>query len=1205
MRAKFRFLTLTLCLMLCFMLCFSSLTACSNVKTEGVGESESGSESELQSEYGEVNTSESTDEPTESPTEVTTDEPTESPTEVITDEPTESPTEDTTEGDTREIVELGSLNLIWTDEVAPIIYDGQNHTVEITNLPDYLEATYNGGCGIYPYGTMYPDTFITVNNYYEIASITVKEEYTDRYVISGVSGVASIYHVWRIEKADMSMPEYEIEQTEYYYNGSAQTPSLTDICKNNLEEQSISWSFSADAEQTDAGTYSFTVSFMYTGEDAQYFNLGDGGLIGAADESWTINKAQKSQIEGMLGWSESEFTYDGTEKSVTVTGLIDGLSISYQNNAYTNANTDGYTATATIDVTNSDNYDFEQIVLTRDWIINPKTLSGLELWIYAGDLAFTGDEYSTGTYNYTKALSAADGIIYGDTVNVNLIASDKPTNGVYSLGKRNFAALAISCSNDNYAIQYDDNMRCGKVYICDTFDVADQNTVDADGAIRYFIMQLEVEDEATYYFRPDNEHISFSLKDENLNEIAFTKADGFTLTNDSGNDKVTRTVYLSVKNKSGESKSISIYSHIVNLIVSLKDGDINYRNLYVLDNYDISTVKPTADDYSVTGNIIMQEKEHYTFGGWCTESGEEITNIKADCTLYATWYPTVYTITFTNTENVKNENVTSYTIESEAITLSNLNDRADYKFDGWYYNGEKITSIPNGFTGGNITLKAKWNIKEEYNYFQYTVDENNNVTITDWQWNDVDTLIIPRDVVAISDGAFENYKTLKTVIFEDSDKPLTIGNNAFKWCGVSSIDIPSRVTSIGDYAFSWSGLTEINFADDGNLTSIGNYAFDNCSGLSEVTIPDSVVSIGKGVFNSCIGMTKVVFGKGITVIGEDFYGSSAVLREMEFKGALTSCHKNAFSGLSVGNITLTLNWEQKNLELSVSVDVGGMSNLGGSLNIGSTTKFGDEYDFQSVYYRMMTDIDTGTFCGVTFANIYFVCDATNMTADEFGDILEKCSTDTFINMIYILPAIADDYFPKINTLLKSGYSDGTVNMTIKGVTSISENAFLNCTALGEVIIGEDVERLENSAFNGCKSLRKVIVGDNVQIIGNNAFNVCMSLVEVQFSKDSKLTEIGQHAFCACTSLPSIVIPSGVSKIHYGAFYVSGGDPSYVNVFKTAYYMGTAEQWNDIDIGDDNLYLTHEEGAVHYFYSESQPAEEGNYWHFVDGVPTEW
>ena len=95
--------------------------------------------------------------------------------------------------------------------------------------------------------------------------------------------------------------------------------------------------------------------------------------------------------------------------------------------------------------------------------------------------------------------------------------------------------------------------------------------------------------------------------------------------------------------------------------------------------------------------------------------------------------------------------------------------------------------------------------------------------------------------------------------FEIPEGTTSIGNYAFRGCtGLTSVTIPDGVTSIGSWVFGGcAGLTSITIPDC--VTSIGDSAFYNCTGLTSITIPDSVTSIGSNAFNKCTKLTEIDF----------------------------------------------------------------------------------------------------------------------------------------------------------------------------------------------------------------------------------------------------------------------------------------------------------------------------------------------------------
>ena len=145
--------------------------------------------------------------------------------------------------------------------------------------------------------------------------------------------------------------------------------------------------------------------------------------------------------------------------------------------------------------------------------------------------------------------------------------------------------------------------------------------------------------------------------------------------------------------------------------------------------------------------------------------------------------------------------------------------------------------------------------------------------------------------------------SVKKVVIEDG--VTSIGNDAFSNCsGLISITIPNSVTSIGESVFYYcTSLTTITIPD--GVTSIGSSAFRDCTSLTTITIPNSITSIGEAAFGNCIRLTSITIPESVTSIGNYAFSGCTSLTSITIPDNVTSIGECAFSYCtSLTNITI-------------------------------------------------------------------------------------------------------------------------------------------------------------------------------------------------------------------------------------------------------------------------------------------------------------
>ena len=361
----------------------------------------------------------------------------------------------------------------------------------------------------------------------------------------------------------------------------------------------------------------------------------------------------------------------------------------------------------------------------------------------------------------------------------------------------------------------------------------------------------------------------------------------------------------------------------------------------------------------------------------------------------------------------------------------------------------------------------------------------------------------------------------------------SIGNNAFQKCsGLTSVTIPNSVTSIGDGAFiSCTGLTSIYIPS--GVTSISNSTFHYCNSLTSVTIPDSVTSIGINAFVDCRSLTSVTIPSGVTYIGNSAFWAC---------DSLTSVTCLATTPPTLGNNYVFTN----NCPIYVpaeSVDA-------------YKSAWWREADriqpYETPQYRTLT---TATTCvGVDKYTLeeyqvsYDGGSTWQTTGTSATTLIEADSEDcgyvpptgtkflaTYTNGTSYSVTCDSDTTLTTATTKPSGYDYATMTTARIGdcLTNIGDSTFTNCYSLTSIVIPESVTNIGSSTFNGCSGLTSVTIPNSVTSIGNSAFNGCSSLPSIEIP--DSVTSIGQGAFSSCTSLTSVTIGSDVTSIGRDAF----------------------------------------------------------------------
>lgn len=195
----------------------------------------------------------------------------------------------------------------------------------------------------------------------------------------------------------------------------------------------------------------------------------------------------------------------------------------------------------------------------------------------------------------------------------------------------------------------------------------------------------------------------------------------------------------------------------------------------------------------------------------------------------------------------------------------------------------------------NLKAKLENIIKNANNEVEKILSEVNEIkenTILENVKKYITSIVIPSNVTSIGNYAFSHCTSLRNVTIPNS--VTSIGYGAFSHCtSLKSVSIPDSVTSIGDETFSWCiGLTSITIPD--SVMSIGETAFSNCSRLTSVTIPDGVTSIRDRAFYNCSRLSSVSIPDSVTSIGDGVFSNCRRLKSMTIGNSVEYLGSNIF-----------------------------------------------------------------------------------------------------------------------------------------------------------------------------------------------------------------------------------------------------------------------------------------------------------------------